>query len=274
MTRRDSLALISSAAAAASSPIEKYVRFEDGPRKSWGRVEGDQVLPLTAAPYLNGRPRGAKKALKDLKLLAPAEPPKVLAVGLNYKSHLGSRPAPKEPEIFYKPTTCLIPAGQPILSPPGSKNLHYEGELVILLSRGGRNLSLDQARASIFGATCGNDVSERDWQNGPQKDLQWWRAKGSDTFGPLGPMLIRGAAYEKALLQTRLNGEVVQKQFISDLLFDCPTIVSYISKYVTLEVGDIIYTGTPGTTRKMNPGDSVEVEIEGLGLLKNPIQAG
>jgi 2-keto-4-pentenoate hydratase/2-oxohepta-3-ene-1,7-dioic acid hydratase in catechol pathway len=87
-------------------------------------------------------------------------------------------------------------------------------------------------------------------------------------------MLIRGASYEKALLQTRLNGEVVQKQFISDLLFDCPTIVSYISKYVTLEVGDVIYTGTPGTTRKMNPGDSVEVEIEGLGLLKNPIQAG
>jgi 2-keto-4-pentenoate hydratase/2-oxohepta-3-ene-1,7-dioic acid hydratase in catechol pathway len=274
MTRRDSLTLMSSALAAASGPIEKYVRFENGSRKSWGRVEGDQVVPLSAAPYLNGRPQGSKKALKDLKLLAPAEPPKVLAVGLNYKSHIGSRPVPKEPEIFYKPTTCLIAAGQPILIPPGAKNVHYEGELVIVISRGGRNFSLDQARDSIFGATCGNDVSERDWQNGPQKDLQWWRAKGSDTFGPMGPMLVRGAAFDKALLQTRLNGEVVQKQFTSDLLFDCPAIVSYISKYVTLEVGDVIYTGTPGSTRKMNPGDTVEVEIEGLGVLKNPIQAG
>ena len=274
MTRRQTLtALAAVAAAPAASSIEKFVRFQNGTRISWGRVEGDQVIPLSAAPYLNGRPLGGKKQLKGLNLLAPADPPKVLAVGLNYKSHIGTRIAPKEPEIFYKPTTCLIAPGEAILIPAGAKNVHYEGELVIVMATGGRNLTLEQAKAAIFGATCGNDVSERDWQNGPQKDLQWWRAKGSDTFGPLGPMLVTGADYGKALLQTRLNGEVVQKQVTSDLLFDCPTIVSFISKYVTLSPGDVIYTGTPGATKKMSAGDMVEVEIEGIGILRNPIKA-
>jgi 2-keto-4-pentenoate hydratase/2-oxohepta-3-ene-1,7-dioic acid hydratase in catechol pathway len=278
MTRRET---ILAAAAAAQLPaqnkveskIEKYVRFQNGPRVSWGRVDGEQIVPLSAAPYLGGKPQGAKKPLAGTKLLAPAEPPKTLAVGLNYKSHIGTRPVPKEPEIFYKPNTCLCAAGDAIVIPAGAKNVHYEGELVIVLGKGGKNLNLDQAKSAIFGATCGNDVSERDWQNGPQKDLQWWRAKGSDTFGPLGPYLIHGIDYAKLLLQTRLNGEVVQKQFTSDLLFDCPAIVSYISKYVTLEVGDVIYTGTPGSTRKMSPGDKVEIEIEGLGILSNPISA-
>jgi len=274
MTRRQSLAFAAAAAASAQSPakIEKYIRFQNGPRISWGVVEGDQVKPLSAAPYLNGRPLNGLKPLKGLKLLAPADPPKILAVGLNYKSHIGNRATPKEPEIFYKPVTCLTNPGDPILIPAGAKNVHYEGELVLVLGKGGRNLTVAQARDAIFGATCGNDVSERDWQNGPQKDLQWWRAKGSDTFGPLGPMLVKGSAYEKALLQTRLNKEVVQKQFISDLLFDCPTIVSYISKYVTLEPGDIIYTGTPGSTKRMAPGDIVEIEIEGIGILSNPVK--
>ncbi|MEO5953038.1 MAG: fumarylacetoacetate hydrolase family protein [Chloroflexia bacterium] len=272
MTRRQSIAFVAAAAATAQT-IEKYIRFQNGARVSWGRVEGENVVPLSAAPYLNGRPLGGKKPLKGLKLMPPADPPKVLAVGLNYKSHIGARAVPKEPEIFYKPTTCLIASGDPIVIPPGAKNVHYEGELVIVIAKGGKNFNVAQAKAAIFGVTCGNDVSERDWQNGAQKDLQWWRAKGSDTFGPLGPMLVRGSDYEKALLQTRLNGEVVQKQFTSDLLFDCPTIVSYISKYVTLEAGDIIYTGTPGATRKMSVGDSVEVEIEGVGILRNPIQA-
>jgi 2-keto-4-pentenoate hydratase/2-oxohepta-3-ene-1,7-dioic acid hydratase in catechol pathway len=274
MTRRETiLAAAAAAQLSAQSKIEKYVRFQNGPRASWGRIEGESIVPLSAAPYLGGKPQGAKKPLAGAKLLAPADPPKTLAVGLNYKSHIGTRAVPKEPEIFYKPNTCLCAAGDPIVIPAGAKNVHYEGELVIVLAKGGRNLSLEQAKAAIFGATCGNDVSERDWQNGPQKDLQWWRAKGSDSFGPLGPYLIHGIDYSKLLLQTRLNGEVVQKQFTSDLLFDCPAIVSYISKYVTLEVGDVIYTGTPGSTRKMSAGDKVEIEIEGLGILANPIVA-
>jgi 2-keto-4-pentenoate hydratase/2-oxohepta-3-ene-1,7-dioic acid hydratase in catechol pathway len=141
-----------------------------------------------------------------------------------------------------------------------------------VLGKGGRNFSREQAIDAIFGVTCGNDVSERDWQNGPQKDLQWWRAKGADTFGPAGPVLVRGLDYAKLELQTRLNGEVVQKQTTGDLLFDGPAIVSYLSKYITLAAGDAIYSGTPGTTRKMKPGDVVEIEIEGIGILRNPVQ--
>ena len=134
-----------------------------------------------------------------------------------------------------------------------------------------KNASPEQARNAIFGVTAGNDVSERDWQGGPEKDLQWWRAKGADTFGPFGPAIVRGLDYGNLLLQTRLNGKVVQKQNTSDLLFDCPAIVAYASRYVTLMPGDIIFTGTPGSTQKMNHGDTVEVDIESVGVLRNRV---
>ena len=134
-----------------------------------------------------------------------------------------------------------------------------------------RDASPEEARAGIFGVTCGNDVSERNWQHGPGKDLQWWRAKGSDTFAPLGPALVSGLDYGNLQLRTRLNGEIVQKQTTADLIFDCPAIVSWVSGWVTLAPGDAIYTGTPGGTRKLAPGDVVEVEIEGIGVLRNPV---
>jgi 2-keto-4-pentenoate hydratase/2-oxohepta-3-ene-1,7-dioic acid hydratase in catechol pathway len=209
--------------------------------------------------------------LSDVKLLHPLEPSKILAVGLNYKSHLGTRSAPSSPEIFYKPVSALQNPGDPIVIPPNATNVHYEGELVVVIGKRAKDVSPEQAREAIFGVTCGNDVSERDWQGGPQKDLQWWRAKGSDTFAPLGPAVVAGLDYSNLLLETRLNGEVVQKQYTSDLMFDCPAIVSWVSKWVTLLPGDIIYTGTPGSTKKMSAGDVVEVEIEGIGLLRNPV---
>ncbi len=131
----------------------------------------------------------------------------------------------------------------------------------------------EEAASAIFGVTCGNDVSERDWQGGKDKDMQWWRAKGADTFGPLGPAIVKGLDYSNVLLTTKVNGQVKQQQSTKDLIFDCPTCLSFISKYVTLEPGDLIYTGTPGTTSKMAPGDVCEVEIEGIGVLKNPIKA-
>ncbi len=134
-----------------------------------------------------------------------------------------------------------------------------------------KNASRDQARDAIFGVTCGNDVSDRNWQNGERKDLQWWRAKGSDTFAPLGPAVVFGLDYGNLLLQTRMNGEAIQKQYTSDLIFDCPSVVSWVSAWVTLMPGDLIFTGTPGSTRKMSPGDVIEVEIEGIGILRNPV---
>ncbi len=214
---------------------------------------------------------GVTHALAEVSLLAPCLPGKIMAVGRNYKSHLGTRPQPLNPEMFYKPVTALANPGQPIIIPRDATDVHYEGELVIVMGRSVRNASQEEARAAIFGVTCGNDVSERNWQSGPGKDLQWWRAKGCDTFAPLGPAVVAGLDYSHLLLQTRLNGEVVQQQYTSDLLFDCPTIVSWVSLWVTLLPGDIIYTGTPGSTRKLAPGDVVEVEIEGIGVLSNPV---
>ena len=230
---------------------------------------------LTAAPYLDHRQTGQHVPLAGLALLAPAEPPKIFAIGRNYKSHLGTRPQPTQPEVFYKPVTCLQDPGGPIVIPAGAENVHYEGEMVLTIGKLLTKGTPAQAAEAIFGVTCGNDVSERFWQNGGEggvgKDLQWWRAKGSDTFGPCGPALVRGLDIGRLQLTTRLNGEIVQQQTTADLLFDSATIVAYISQNVTLEPGDLIYTGTPGNTRKMKPGDTVEVEIESIGVLSSPV---
>jgi 2-keto-4-pentenoate hydratase/2-oxohepta-3-ene-1,7-dioic acid hydratase in catechol pathway len=163
--------------------------------------------------------------------------------------------------MFYKPVSALQNPGDPIVIPQDAANVHFEGELVIVIG----------PRGTIFGVTCGNDVSERDWQSGPHKDLQWWRAKGADTFAPLGPAIVTGLDYGNLMLETRLNGEVVQRQSSADLTFDCAAIVSWVSRWVTLVPGDVIYTGTPGSTRAMRPGDVVEVEIEGIGVLRNTV---
>lgn len=246
--------------------LSKYIRYRSGSDVAYGIVDGETVRELAGDPFTTYK-------LSEVTLLHPCTPGKILAVGRNYKSHLGTRPAPSNPEIFYKPITCLLDPEGSIVIPRDATNVQYEGELVLVIGKRVRNASKEEARAAIFGVTCGNDVTEREWQNGPQKDLQWWRAKGSDTFGPLGPAIVTGLDFGNLLLQTRLNGEVVQKQYTSDLIFDCSTVVSYISQWVTLDPGDVIYTGTPGSTQKMSPGDTVEVEIEGIGVLRNKVTA-
>jgi 2-keto-4-pentenoate hydratase/2-oxohepta-3-ene-1,7-dioic acid hydratase in catechol pathway len=250
----------------------KFVRYRSGSQAGYGIMDGDTVREIRGNLFGGYAETGAALKLSDVELLCPCQPGKIFAVGLNYKSHLGGRPQPAHPEIFYKPVSALQDPGGPIAIPRDSIDLHYEGELVVAIGRQVKNASRDEARAAIFGVTCGNDVSDRNWQHGPGKDLQWWRAKGCDTFAPLGPAIATGLDYGNLLLETRLNGEVVQRQSTSDLIFDCPTLVSWISGWVTLMPGDLIYTGTPGSTRKMSPGDVVEVEIEGVGVLRNPVE--
>jgi 2-keto-4-pentenoate hydratase/2-oxohepta-3-ene-1,7-dioic acid hydratase in catechol pathway len=256
-----------------TATVTRYVRFRHQGKIAHGILEGDQVRELRGDPFSKPAETGTRLPLAAVTLLAPCQPPKILAVGLNYRSHLGERKAPAHPEIFYKPVTALQDPDGPITIPPDATNVHYEGELVVVIGKPVKSATPAQARDAIFGVTCGNDVSEREWQSGATKDLQWWRAKGADTFAPCGPVLVHGLDYGHLLLQTRLNGEVVQKQYTSDLIFDCPTIVSYISRFVTLSPGDLIYTGTPGQTRKMSPGDLVEVDIEGIGVLRNKVAA-
>jgi 2-keto-4-pentenoate hydratase/2-oxohepta-3-ene-1,7-dioic acid hydratase in catechol pathway len=252
--------------------MKKLVRIQHAQTTAYGIVDGDSVQPIEGDLFGSQQPSGAALPLSGVKLLFPVQATKIFAVGLNYKSHLGNRPAPTQPEIFYKPITALQNPGDPIVTPLQSKNMHFEGEMVAVIGKRCSRISPAEAPDAVLGVTCGNDVSERDWQGGPAKDLQWWRAKGANTFAPLGPWVVTGIDYSKLLLTTRVNGNVLQQQYTSDLLFDVPAVVSYISQWVTLEPGDLIYTGTPGSTSKLNPGDVVEIEIEGIGVLRNPVE--
>ncbi|HUP04798.1 MAG TPA: fumarylacetoacetate hydrolase family protein [Bryobacteraceae bacterium] len=250
--------------------MTSYIRYLSAAGISYGTLDGDLVHEIRGGLFGQRSPTGVVAKRSEVTLLHPCQPGKILAVGLNYGSHLGDRPRPQHPEIFYKPVTALQDPESPIVMPEGATDLHYEGEMVVVIGKQVRNVDREGAREAIFGVTCGDDVSERAWQ---QTDLQWWRAKGSDTFAPVGPAIVTGLDYGNLLLQTRLNGEVVQRQYTADLIFDCPAIVSWISRWVTLMPGDLIYTGTPGSTRKLSPGDVVEVEIEGIGVLRNPVVA-
>ncbi len=249
-----------------------YARYEFEDSVHYGLVNEGKISELCGGLFDPPVPTGREAALGDVKLLAPCEPPKMLAVGLNYRSHLGSRPAPNVPGIFYKPVSSIQSPGGPIVIPEGATDVHYEGELVVVIGKTVSKATREEAAASVFGVTCGNDVSDRNWQRGDGKDLQWWRAKGSDTFSPFGPFIVTGVNYADLALETRLNDEVVQSQRTSDLIFDVPEVVRFISQWVTLVPGDIIFSGTPGETRRMKAGDVVEVVIEGIGTLSNPVQ--
>lgn len=248
--------------------VTKYVRYEHDGRKAYGILEGDTIRELRGEPFADPTPTGKRVKLAEARLLAPCEPSKVIAVGLNYRSHLGDRPAAAYPGLFAKVPTSIIGTGEEIVLPADARNAHYEGEMVVVIGRRARGVSRGEAPSYVFGVTAGNDVSERDWQ---KADLQWLRAKASDTFAPIGPAIATNLDYNDLLLQTRLNGEVVQSQRTRDLIFDVAAIVSYVSQYVTLLPGDVIFTGTPGTTKAFKPGDVVEVELEGVGTLRNRV---
>ena len=264
-----SILLLASANSAMSQTVTKYVRFTaSGGAPTWGLVEGDMVQELRGDLFAGPQRTGRRVRVADVKLLAPIDPVKVIAVGLNYKSHLGERPPAAYPGLFAKYPTSIIPTGQDIVLPEDATNTHYEGEMVLVIGKRASNVSVADAKSYVFGVTVGNDVSERDWQ---RADLQWFRAKASDGFGPVGPYLVTGVNYDDLLLETRLNGRTVQSQRTKDLIFNTAEIVSYVSRYVTLNPGDVIFTGTPGTTRQMKAGDVVEVELEGVGVVRNKV---
>jgi 2-keto-4-pentenoate hydratase/2-oxohepta-3-ene-1,7-dioic acid hydratase in catechol pathway len=238
---------------------------------SYGLVEGDNVREIRGDPFGTHSVLQAIGRVADLTLLNPCQPTKIVAVGRNYRSHLGDRVHPQNPEIFYKPLSSMQDPEAPIVIPRDATNVHYEGELVVVVGKRLKNATPEEARAAVFGVTCGNDVTDRDWQYGAQRDVQWWRAKGSDTFAPAGPFIVTGLDPDNLLVQTRVNGQVVQSERTSDFIFDCATFLTWISGWVTLMPGDIVYTGTPGATRRLSPGDVVEVEVEGVGVLRNPV---
>lgn len=253
---------------AQQGPV-RFVRYQHQGGISYGVLEGDRIREIDGDLFASHRGTDRWVDLSEVKLLPPTPARKVIAVGLNYQSHLGEREPAAYPGLFAKYPTSLVGQGDDILQPTDSKNLHYEGEMVLVIGKTCSHVTEAEAMDCVFGITAGNDVSERDWQ---ANDLQWFRAKGSDTFGPVGPVILWGADPDDVLVETRVNGEVRQHERTSDLIFGTAEIVSYVSRYVTLEAGDLIFTGTPGSTRALNPGDVVEVEVEGVGVLRNTVR--
>jgi 2-keto-4-pentenoate hydratase/2-oxohepta-3-ene-1,7-dioic acid hydratase in catechol pathway len=264
------LLVIGSCITSALPAQTKYVRYELEGRASYGILDGETVRELSGDLSAAPTPTGKTAKLSAVKLLAPCTPSKVIAVGLNYQTHLGQRAAAAYPGLFAKMPTSIVGPEADIVYPADATNLHYEGEMVLVIGKRASNVPVADAASYVFGVTAGNDVSEREWQ---QKDLQWFRAKASDTFGPLGPVIVTGVNFDDLLVQTRLNGAVVQSERTTHLIFNVREIVSYVSRYVTLEPGDVIYTGTPGTTRAIKPGDVVEIEVEKVGVLRNRVVA-
>ncbi|MYK89529.1 MAG: DUF2437 domain-containing protein, partial [Acidobacteria bacterium] len=253
------VAVLAVGASAFAQDVTKYVRYEHDGATSYGVLEGETIHQLSGDVFASPERTGATVALGDVALLPPSEPKKVVAAGLNYRSHLGGAQPAEYPGLFDKHATSLIGHEAEITYYEGATNLHFEGEMVLIIGKVTRDVSVEEAPDHIFAVAPGNDISERVWQS---NDLQWFRAKGADTFGPVGPVMARGVDYDDLLLQTRVNGQVMQSQRTRDLLFDSSYLVSYISRYVTLEPGDMIFTGTPGSTSAMQPGDVVEIELE------------
>jgi 2-keto-4-pentenoate hydratase/2-oxohepta-3-ene-1,7-dioic acid hydratase in catechol pathway len=250
----------------------RFARFRHGRRQGYALVEGELLRPIVGSPFGRWRSGEETVSLSGVRLLAPARPSKILAVALNYRSHLdqfdqGSAPA--NPELFLKPPSALIGPEEAIVLPPTAERVDYEGELVAVIGRRARDLKPDEALAYVLGYTCGNDVSARDWQ---QNDVQWWRAKGCDTFAPLGPWIATNVDPTNLELQTRVNGEVVQRTSTSLLIHDVARLVSFASQVMTLEPGDLLFTGTPGMTAPLRRGDVVEVGIGGIGVLRNHVE--
>jgi len=251
----------------------RIVRYEtgDGKKPKYGWLLGDKIGEISGNVFGRYRRKEAERPLAEVRLLAATEPSKIVCVGRNYVEHakeLGNE-VPKVPLIFLKPPSSIISNGEIILLPPQSAQVEHEGELVVVIGKRGRYITAETARKHILGYTIGNDVTARDLQN---SDGQWTRAKGFDTFCVFGPWIDTEFDPADAILSCRVNGQMRQMASTRDIVFNVPTLVAYISSVMTLEPGDLIFTGTPAGVGELKNGDEVVVEIEGLGTLRNPVR--
>ena len=254
--------------------MTKYARFEANGEIAYGIVDGNKINQIMGNPFKEHSVTTQTHRMEEIKLLSPVKPGKVVAIGLNYRSHLGDRIAPNVPEPFLKTPTSVIAHEDNIVIPRSAldENVKVEPEAELGVIIGSRCKSVNQSDALnyVFGYTCGNDVSGRDWQ---ENDLQWWRAKSSDTFTPLGPYMVTDLDPTNIQVQCRVNGKEEQNQNTSDLIHPVTRIIEFVSSVMTLEEGDVILTGTPGTPGQIHPGDIVEVEVSGVGILRNSVVA-
>lgn len=236
------------------------------------RLDGDTAVAYGAPPWLSGKETGKTFALAEVALDAPLVPGKIICVGRNYAAHAKEmgNDVPKEPMIFLKPPSSIAGPGGTVILPRGATRVEHEGELAIVIGKTLKRASRSEVEAGIFGYTCALDVSARDWQKG---DGQWWRAKGSDTFCPIGPHIETELDVAAASVICRVNGAVRQNGRAKDMIFDIPTFIAHVSQVMTLNPGDLFLSGSPEGVGPIVDGDVVEVEVSGLGVLRVNVAA-
>jgi len=258
----------------------KIVRFRHGDFVGYGFLEGDRIVETEGDLFDGLKPTSLRIPLAEALLLAPVDPPNIFCLGLNYRHHAAETgiQAPDQPRLFLKTTTAIIGPEQSIVLPAMDRDtVDYEAELAIVIGKQTKNVSEKNALDYVLGYTCANDVSARSCQF---SDKQWARGKSFDTFCPIGPVIETQLDPDNAPVRCRLNGKTMQDSNTSDMIFNCRAVVSYLSRCATLLPGTLILTGTPsgvGFVRKppvyLRPSDIVEVEIEGIGILTNPVEA-
>lgn len=255
----------------------RIARFAHPGGMSFGVLEGDAAGEPATVAQIEGHPfgditlTGQRWALGDVRLLSPILPSKVVGIGRNYVEHVAEHnvEVPKEPLLFLKPSTSVIGPGDSVRLPVQSRQVEHEAELAVVIGvAGARRVPREQALTSVFGYTCGNDVTARDLQ---RSDGQWTRAKGFDSFGPLGPWIETELDPSDLEIRCEVNGEVRQLARTKDMVFDVATLVSYVSHVMTLLPGDVVLTGTPAGVEPLVAGDTVDVRIQGIGTLTNRV---
>ena len=248
----------------------KYVRFTYQDKVSYGLLNDDTIQVLEGSPFSTYTMTDVQLKASEVTLLTPCDYSKAICIGLNYRDHAQEfqLPIPTEPVVFLKPSTAALAPLGVIEYPAMCKRLDYEAELAIVIGKKARNLSVEEVGAYILGYTCANDITARDLQ---PKTGQWTVAKSFDTFCPFGPYISDEVDPSNLTIESRVNGKTMQKSNTKNLIFAVPFLVSYLSQIMTLLPGDIILTGTPGGISGMHHGDTVEIRIEGLGVLKNTI---
>lgn len=254
----------------------RIVRYALGGSSHYGLLESDTVIArLAESPFEGLQTSGEHDLVGEVRLLAPVQQPRIFCLGYNYKAHSNEvgKPVPDLPVLFMKPGTAVIGPDEAIVYPSDGEIVHFEGELCVVIGKTARHVTEARALDYVLGYTCGNDVSDRVLQRRESAFGCLFAGKGYDTFAPLGPVITTGLDSSNLPIVTRVNGEVKQNGNTADLLFPVPYLIAYLSRYLTLLPGDVIMTGTPAGVGPIRVGDTVEVEIPPIGVLRNPVIA-
>jgi 2-keto-4-pentenoate hydratase/2-oxohepta-3-ene-1,7-dioic acid hydratase in catechol pathway len=256
----------------------RWIRFLQQGRVAYGILEGERIVEVAGDPFRGYERTARTHDLGAVKVEVPVVPPTFYCVGLNYAAHIKEAAAklgiapdlPRQPDVGYRAVSALIAHGEPVVIPADASKVHYEGELVVVIGKRAKGVTQAEALSCVLGYSIGNDVSERTWQ---KSDRTLWRAKNTDTFKPMGPWIETEVDLDRLETRVRVNGTETTRFATNDMLFGVAAYISAITRYITLVPGDTIWMGTDGTSPDLKPGDTVEVEITGIGTLRSPFIA-